>query len=291
MSGLIQTAKEKIWKIASDYAQQQDIDQLKIGMVFYRDKGDQFITQPLLLSTDLDSVYNELLKISANGGGDAPESLNQALYEAVTLMPWSLDTTTYKTIFIVGDCPPHMDYQEVQYPESCQIAKSKNIIINTIKLGNSCHDAISHFKAIAECSNGAYLHLDQSASDYTIATPYDKEINELVEELEEDELYYGSHEEKAINESKKAKKLENISYSSSSSNSARASYKVSKAGKNRKKGKKDFLYDIENKVIDYDTIAQSELPKELQHLSKDEQKEKIDKLLLEKTRKKNSLKD
>ena len=39
MSGLIGTAKEKIWDIVSELAQDNDIDTLKMGMVFYRDRG------------------------------------------------------------------------------------------------------------------------------------------------------------------------------------------------------------------------------------------------------------
>ena len=162
MSGLIGTAKEKIWSIVTSIVQDTIPTEVKLGMVFYRDRGDAFVTKYIDLTPDIDSVYEELLAITATGGGDAPESVNQALFEAVTKNSWSQDAITYKTVFLVGDCPPHMDYEdEVQYMETCELAKEKGIIINTIKLGNGCPDAIPHFKNIASCSEGTYLHLDQ----------------------------------------------------------------------------------------------------------------------------------
>ena len=199
MSGLITTAKEKIWDIVSELSQDQKIDTLKLGMVFYRDRGDNFITKQISLTTNLDAVYTDLLEIEAEGGGDSPESVNQALNEAVEQMKWSNDQNTYKTIFVVGDCPPHMDYQDdVLYTESCKIAAEKGIVINTIKLGNSCSDAITHFKQMSKCAHGKFLQLDQNATDYSIESPYDDEINSISKSIDESKLFYGEQKERDI---------------------------------------------------------------------------------------------
>ena len=45
------------------------------------------------LSDDLDSVYAALMDFQADGGGDTPESVNKALYDAVHQMSWSQDRT------------------------------------------------------------------------------------------------------------------------------------------------------------------------------------------------------
>ncbi len=181
MSGLIGTAKEKIWSIVTELVQDTSTNtQVKLGMVFYRDRGDRFVTKHIQLTEDIDSVYHELLMIQAEGGGDTPESVNQGLYEAITQNPWSTNRNVYKAIFVVGDCPPHMDYQDdVKYTESCVLAAEKGIVINTIKLGNTCKKAITHFKKMAECSNGNFLQLSQHAQDIVIATPFDDEIYRL----------------------------------------------------------------------------------------------------------------
>lgn len=264
MSGLIGTAKEKIWDIASEMAQSNDIDTLKIGMVFYRDKGDHFITKQVPLNTDLDETYTDLLDISAQGGGDTPESVNKALYESVTNMQWALEGNTYKTVFLVGDCPPHMDYQDdVKYTETCKLAAEKGIVINTIKLGNSCKSAVSHFKNIANCSGGEFLQLDQNARDYVVATPYDEEINTLSKEVDDTRMYYGTEKERTDNYSKKSKSLEVYDKGSTTANSSRVKFKQSKVGRKFAYGTQEIISDYEDGKLNVKTIKEEQLPESL----------------------------
>ena len=279
MSGLIGTAKEKIWDIVSELAQDGDIDTLKMGMVFYRDIGDAFVTKQIALTTDLDEAYSELLKINAAGGGDTPESVNQGLQEAVTDMEWSKDKNTYKTIFVVGDCPPHMDYQQdVKYTESCKITAQKGITINTIKLGNACLEAIPHFKAMSSCTNGEFLQLDQNAQDIVIATPYDKDINRLSRNIDDTRMYYGTVAQRSYNYDKKAKSMAVYESASATSNSARAGYKQSKAGQKAAYGSQEIINDYENGELDLENLTDDKLPNDLKGKSLDEKKKIIQQL-------------
>ena len=132
MGGLIETAKEKIWSIATTMASAQQAPEIRIGLVAYRDRGDAYVTRVVDLSSDLDSVYATLMDFQAQGGGDTPESVNKALYDAVHSMSWSQNDQAYQAIFLVGDAPPHMDYNEVRYPEIVATAKQKVIVINTV---------------------------------------------------------------------------------------------------------------------------------------------------------------
>lgn len=45
MSGLIQAAKEKVWSIASTMAQADPAPEIKMGLVAYRDRGDEYVTR------------------------------------------------------------------------------------------------------------------------------------------------------------------------------------------------------------------------------------------------------
>ena len=81
MSGLIDAAKEKIWSIASTMASANQAPDIHMGLVAFRDRGDAYVTQVVDLSQDLDSMYAKLIDFQAEGGGDGPESVNQALYE------------------------------------------------------------------------------------------------------------------------------------------------------------------------------------------------------------------
>ncbi len=53
MSGLIQTAKQKIWSIASSMASAQNAPEIEVGLVAYRDRGDAYVTKVTDLSADL----------------------------------------------------------------------------------------------------------------------------------------------------------------------------------------------------------------------------------------------
>lgn len=105
MSGLIQAAKDKIWSIASTMVSAQPAPEISMGLVAYRDRGDAYVTKIVDLSIDLNSVYAALIDFTAAGGGDGPESVNQALTDAIREISWSQDGDSYQVVFLVGDAP------------------------------------------------------------------------------------------------------------------------------------------------------------------------------------------
>jgi uncharacterized protein YdeI (YjbR/CyaY-like superfamily) len=50
-----------------------------MGLVAYRDIGDDYVTRTFDLTTDIQDLYANLLELKARGGGDWPESVNEAL--------------------------------------------------------------------------------------------------------------------------------------------------------------------------------------------------------------------
>src|SRR5438309_8969162 len=177
MGGLIDAAKQKIWSISNQIAAGQPAPQVKIGMVAYRDRGDEYVTRVYDLTDDLDAVHGTLMSFKAKGGGDFPESVNEALHVAVTKIKWSTDKKTLKLIFLVGDAPPHMDYpDDVKYPDSCQAAVKKDIIINTVQCGT--HPTTKKFwEHIAQLGEGRYVQIGATGGPVvTVETPYDKEL-------------------------------------------------------------------------------------------------------------------
>ena len=276
MSGLISTAKEKIWSIVSELSQTQPAPTIKLGMVFYRDRGDTYITKVIPMTLDIDSVYTELLAIQAGGGGDSPESVNQALHEAVSQMNWTRGKNVYKTVFLVGDCAPHMDYKnDVKYQVTCKLASEKGITLNTVKLGTQCTDAIPHFKAIAECSNGEYQQLGQHAEDIVIKTPYDDSINYYSKQIDASKMYYGSSSEQSFNYSRKSKAMKIYNQASSSANTDRAQYNMSESGRDNWFGKKELINDLITNKISLDSISEDELPDEIKKIKKANRKQYV----------------
>ena len=271
MSGLINAAKEKIWSIASTMAQAQTAPEIKMGLVAYRDRGDKYITQNVALSEDLDSMYSKLMDFKAQGGGDSPESVNAALYDAVHKMSWSQDDNTYKVVFLVGDAPAHMDYQDdVKYPETLRIAGDKGIIINAIQSGNN-YSAAKHWKHIAGLGQGNYFKVSNSGNAVAIATPFDRDLARLSSQLDRTRVYYGSADDRVKQEAKKAAGSKLYKESSEASQARRATFNISSSGKTNFLGDKELVEKVVTGEIALESIASSELPKEMRTMQADEQ--------------------
>ncbi|MBA3564067.1 MAG: VWA domain-containing protein, partial [Gammaproteobacteria bacterium] len=175
MDGLIHAAKEKIWSIATTMASAQPAPVIRMGLVGYRDRDDQYVTRTVDLSKDLDSVYAALMDFQTGGGGDTPESVNEALHAAIHDISWSQDPQAYKVVFLVGDAPPHMDYQDdVPYPQTLADASQAGIVVNTIQCGQ-WGETIEPWQHIAQLGKGRFFQVGQAGSAVAIATPFDRE--------------------------------------------------------------------------------------------------------------------
>src|SRR5262245_51352614 len=191
MGGLIEGAKAKIWSICNQIAGGKPTPDLKVGLVAYRDRGDEYVTKVFDLSDDLDAIHGHLKKFVAAGGGDGPESVNAALFDAVNKIKWSADKKTLRIIFLVGDAPPHMDYaDDVKYPDTCKKAVEKGLIINAIQCGGD-RECTRVWKDVAAKSEGSYAAIPQAGGVVAIDTPYDKELAQINKELAGTTLAYG----------------------------------------------------------------------------------------------------
>lgn len=204
MSGLIAGAKAKIWSIANQLIAARPAPRLKVALIAYRDRGDAYVTKLFDLSEDIDAVYANLQTFQADGGGDTPESVNQALNEAITKISWSADRKVYKAVFLVGDCPPHMNYSDdVKYPETCQLAAKKDIVVNTVQTGEY-GDTAPVWKEIASLAEGSYVAIAQSGGVQVVATPFDDEIGKLNAAVGKTIVAYGDDKEKGEVRAKQA---------------------------------------------------------------------------------------
>jgi hypothetical protein len=191
MGGLLAVAKSKIWAICNQIASGKPVPHLRVGLVAYRDRGDEYVTRVYDLRNDLDAVHTDLNTFVAAGGGDLPESVNEALDEAVNKIRWSTDTRTLRIIFLVGDAPPHMDYaDDVKYPETCKKAMEKGIVINSVQCGRDT-DCEKYWKDIAAKTGGAYVSIPQTGGALARETRFDGELAGIGEEVLKTVLIHG----------------------------------------------------------------------------------------------------
>lgn len=267
MGGLIEGAKQKIWSIANQIVMGRPVPDLSIGLVGYRDRGDEYITQVFQLDDDLDAVYENLMSFKADGGGDTPEHVNKALHDAVHEMEWS-GKSALKLVFLVGDCPPHMDYRDgYDYHRTCREAVRKDIIINTIQCGDFS-ETEKVWREIARLSEGSYASVPQEGGMRIIHTPMDAELASLSEKLEGTIVAYGTAEVFA----ESTERLEKVKEMAPAAAAERAGFKSVAA----ELSTYDLVNAVKNKRVNLEEIGNEELPEEMRTMSLEEKLDYLD---------------
>jgi hypothetical protein len=130
MSEEIAGVKATIGKVASQL-RRSDL-RVRIGMVAFKDRGDEYVTRTYPMTTDIDAFARQVADVEASGGGDMPESVNEGLHVALSNLDWGQDSVA-EMAFLVGDAPPHLDYpQDFDYAREMRNASHRGIEIYTI---------------------------------------------------------------------------------------------------------------------------------------------------------------
>ena len=276
MSGLIQAAKEKIWSIATTMTSARQNPDIRMGLVAFRDRGDRYVTRRFDLSRDLDSMYAKLMDLRAEGGGDTPESVNQALHDAVHAMSWSEQEQTYKVIFLVGDAPPHMDYaDDVKYPVTLEQARRKGIVVNAIQSGQQ-QSTRPAWQRIASLGAGEYFQVEDSGNAVAVATPFDAKLSALAAELEDTRLYFGDSKAKQAQAAKLEANARLRKELSSEALARRDTFNSTASGKANLLGDSELVDAVTSGRVALDEIAEEELPASLQAMAPAEREAAVD---------------
>jgi hypothetical protein len=182
MGGLIDGAKRKIWSIARRIGEGRPRPDLRIALVGYRDLADDYVTRVHDFSRDMDEVHERLMAFQANGGGDTPEHVSAALGAAVNQLSWS-QGPALQIVFLVGDAPPHVDYQDGHdYARYAKAARARGIAVETIQCGGDPVTA-RFWQEIASLGDGHYARIDSQGGMPALVTPVDAELARLGAEL------------------------------------------------------------------------------------------------------------
>ncbi|WP_300975201.1 VWA domain-containing protein [Sphingomonas sp. LHG3406-1] len=98
--------KSELREILVDLKRRHPQLDLRVGLVAYRDIGDDFVTRTYRLSSDLDALQASIAQQRGHGGGDMPEAVDEALARAVE-QDWRPEAV--KSLMLVADAPPHDD--------------------------------------------------------------------------------------------------------------------------------------------------------------------------------------
>jgi Mg-chelatase subunit ChlD len=132
---------------------------VRYGMVTYRDRGDSFVTNSYDFTPDVRDFAGNLNTVFADGGGDYPEALNEALHEAIHSVEWR-GGDTVQLIFLIADAPPHLDYaQDYDYAVEMEQAAQRGIKIFPIASSGLDDQGEYIFRQIAQYTEGRFIFL------------------------------------------------------------------------------------------------------------------------------------
>jgi hypothetical protein len=273
MSGLIDAAKRKIWAVAGTLARAKPSPEIRMALVAYRDRGDAYVTRIHDFDDDLDRVYARLFEFQADGGGDGPESVNQALREAVVKLSWTKGDSVLRSVFLVGDAPPHMDYeQDVPYAKTCEEAARAGIVINALRCGG---DPATEkvWAEIARLAEGTYASIPQEGGSTSIATPYDARLAEIGSSLGGTLVAYGEAKERDA-AGRKMKDGEGLAKAAAepAAASAVAADRATLLARTGRLDDADLVAAVASGKVRLEDVPEKDLPKELAAMTLEERK-------------------
>ena len=275
MGGLIDQAKSQLWKIVNELSAAKCGDgsrpNIKIALYEYGNDGlpesEGYIRMVSPLTDDLDVISEKLFALTTNGG---EEYCGQVIKGALNQLAWSPSSMDLKMIFIAGNEP--FTQGRIPFQTACNLAKGKNVVINTIFCGSFSEGIYTDWKSGADITGGTYMSIEQNSKTVYIPTPYDEKIDAMNDQLNNTYVYYGKS-----GESKKAQQEvqdKNAESYSRSNKVERAVTKSSHAYKNSTWDMVDAAKDNE-KIIEQ--TKEEDLPNEMKEMTITERKTYIDK--------------
>ena len=192
MSGLIDSAKQRLWDVVNTFGRAQPQPKLRVAIVSYGaphygiESGYVRIAQPL--TTDLDSVNETLFAFTTNGGD---EYVARAVATSIDQLDWSEAPDAMHVIFVAGNESAEQD-PAFTLQDVLARAVEAGIIVNAIYCGSENDTIASSWRQLALHTQGTYAAIDQSANVVAqIETPVDARLAELSNELNNTYIPYG----------------------------------------------------------------------------------------------------
>ena len=273
MSGLIESAKQRLWDIVNEMAQAQPQPDLRLAILTYGNPsyGDQsgFVRIDQPFTRDLDAVMQTLFGFGTNGGD---EYVARAVHTSVNALDWSPRDDALKILFVAGNEEANQD-PVISVLQATQAAASKGIVVNTIYCGSEDDAIVAGWQEVANLTNGLFASINQNAAAVAnIATPMDAEIARLNQSLNATYVSYGANGGEF-----KENQIEQDGNAEAMSLPSVASRTVAKAGKLYRNESWD-LVDAMQAGIPVEELAADELPAEMRDLDEAGRKAYVDDL-------------
>ena len=198
MSGLINSAKQRLWDVVNEVGQASPTPRLRVALITYghssydAQRGWVKISQPF--TSNLDQLNQTLFALTTNGGD---EYVARAVATAINELQWSGTPNASRVLFVAGNESAAQDPQ-ISLDQLAEMAASHNVAINAIFCGTPQHNDAPSWAQVAELTGGMYAWVDQNAAAVAqVQTPMDAEITALNNELNKTYMPFGDDGAKA----------------------------------------------------------------------------------------------
>jgi uncharacterized protein YegL len=173
LKSTIRTVADRLTSLPSD-------PDLRLGMTKYRDIGDSYLTKTIDFTSDINAFSETLNAAQADGGGDTPEAVDEALASALSEPSWRSDSI--QLIFLVADAGPHIDRQvQEPYTTSMRKAAARGIKIFPVASSNTDDAAEFVFRQLAEFTGARFVFLSYGATGAAVGANTDVQKSDYQE--------------------------------------------------------------------------------------------------------------
>ncbi len=170
MSDELEYLKVEVRGIARAIARQFPDVKQRYALVVYRDRTDQYVTKRYDFTSSLLTFIDRLGEQRADGGGDYPEAVHDALADAGRLS-WSKGNVA-RVVFHIADAPPHDDKIEPAL-KATNVLREKGVAVYPIAASGVLHVAEFSMRTEAMLTGARYVFLtDDSGVGNTHAEPH-----------------------------------------------------------------------------------------------------------------------
>ncbi|MBT1701448.1 VWA domain-containing protein [Fulvivirgaceae bacterium PWU4] len=275
MDGLIDQAKSQLWKIVNELAAAKCSDGarpgIRIALYEYGNDGlpssEGYVRLVSPLTSDLDVISEKLFSLTTNGGN---EYCGYVINKSLKQLEWSASNADLKMIFIAGNEP--FTQGPIPYHMACNLAKEKDVVVNSIFCGPFSEGVETSWKRGAELTGGTYMSIEQDRKTVYIPSPYDEKIDALNDRLNDTYIYYGQSG---------AYKKEQQKVQDSNAESYGQANKVERAISKSSHAYKNSTWDLVDAAKDDEKVIaetkEEQLPKEMKGMSTEQRKAYVNK--------------
>jgi len=265
MEGLIDQARCQLWNVVSELATaSKDGSPSRLEIAVYQygskqiSKENGFLRQVIGFTDNLDEVSRALFSLSV-GGSD--EFCGQVIDHALTELEWNPSPDTYKAVFIAGN--ESFEQGPVTFGEALPKALSQSVIVNSIYCASEKQkNGREVWDSAATLAGGMYFQIDHNHHLPQMKTPFDSQMRELNEQMNQTFVWYGD-ESHHVSENQKNQDA-NAAEMSDHAFAARMSAKI---GHLYHHAHHDLVDALDHGTVDLATMPEAKMPSLLQKMS------------------------